>query len=246
MPQGSVPVEQVDHSVGDQAGLVRAEFPQGIDVPFGHHVGCGQDVDESRDDLVTSPRLVQPSELVFGEELGRLRDGGVTVPLERPLAFPSAVIRLPGLAIEAVGIQVLEQQQLLVERHLDLLATFAISPGDVQPTRRAQGSDRGHRLGRRSLDGLEEVKESVNELRASGAEEELSPEATGAAPEETDLEANLKRVSQQLQQLDNRLKIADRKATTGRTGAARRGLSDAAKQAAVVAATRHRKADATD
>ena len=50
------------------------------------------------------------------------------------------------------------------------------------------------------------------------------------------------RVSQQLQQLDTRLKIADRKATTGRTGAARRGLSDAAKQAAVVAATRHRKA----
>jgi hypothetical protein len=49
-------------------------------------------------------------------------------------------------------------------------------------------------------------------------------------------------VSQQLQQLDQRLKIADRKATTGRMGAARRGLSDAAKQAAVVAATRHRKA----
>ena len=49
-------------------------------------------------------------------------------------------------------------------------------------------------------------------------------------------------LTQQLQQLDTRLKIADRKATTGRMGAARRGLSDAAKQAAVVAATRHRKA----
>ena len=49
-------------------------------------------------------------------------------------------------------------------------------------------------------------------------------------------------VALELQQLDKRLKIADRKASTGRMGAARRGLSDAAKQAAVVAATRHLKA----